>query len=102
MYSSLKYLLSGITSLSTGTVSVLGMEKFTITANATSFGSNVATGTLNINGRLDSSADYALITSHAFAGNSGTTRQFDGPWESLQATFNPFTTGTYTVVCRYS
>ncbi|MEK6880081.1 MAG: hypothetical protein AABY22_10755 [Nanoarchaeota archaeon] len=102
MYSSVQYLLSGATSVSTGSLPCLGQDHFTVNINTSSFGSNVATGTVNLFVRLDSSDTYTSIYSNTFNNNSGVIVQFDGPIENLRTTLSPLTTGTYTVACRYS
>lgn len=102
MYSTAQYLLSGVTSLNSGTISVLGMDKFTVNINATPFGANVPTGTINLQARLDPSDTFTTFYSNAFNNTTGIIHRFDGPIESLRATMSSFTTGTYTVVARYS
>ena len=103
MFSLSHYLLSGSTASGIGTVlPCLGMDKFSFGVNATSFGSNVATGTIRIEARLDPAQDYIPIYNASFTNNTGFFTSFDGPFESIRAVLNPLTTGTYTAVVRYS
>lgn len=102
MNSFVNYLLSGITATNTGSMSVIGMDNFSITLHGQSSGSNTATGTLNINGRLEPSAAYIPIYIHRFAGNSGIAIQFNGPWENIQAVLANPATGTFTAIMRCS
>jgi len=102
MYSTSKYLISGATAETSGSVSVLGMDKFTVQMIGESNGVNQATGTMSVMGRLDSSAPYSKIFSNSFAGNSGVFVQFDGPMESIMASLGANPTGTFSAIIRYS
>lgn len=96
------YLLSGVTATNTGSLSVIGMDNFNVTLHGQSNGSNVATGTININARLEPSAPYTTIYTNRFAGNSGVAVQFNGPWENIQAVLTNPATGTFTSLIRFS
>ena len=101
MRSFVNYLISGAVTPTTGSVQILGMDKFTVTMHGASFGADVATGTLTLNARVENSAPYINLHTINYAGNSGVAIQFDGPWSTIQAVVSPLTTGTYTVVARY-
>lgn len=102
MNSFVKYLLSGVTATNTGSLSVIGMDNFNVTLHGQSSGANVATGTINLDARLEPSAPYTTIYSNRFAGNSGVAVQFNGPWENIKATLTNPATGTFSAVIRYS
>lgn len=103
MYSSSFYLLSGATATGIGPVLYcLGMDKFSVSVSSTSFGANIATGTIRVEGRLDPGEPYNLLFSQNFASNTGIMVRFDGPLESIRGVLTPLTTGTFTSVVRYS
>lgn len=97
------YLLSGTNSEATGTVfPCIGMKDFSVQLNSTNFGVQPATGTVNVQVQVEDSAPWTSIFSNTFAGSSGLLTQFSGPFSAIRATTSPYTTGSYTVVCRYS
>jgi len=102
MFSTAKYLFSGASYLTTGTVPVLGMDRFSVNINSFGFGTSPATGTVNLSVRLDQSDTFTTIASYGFDNNSGAFYQFDGPIESLRATLNPYSTGSFSAIVRYS
>ena len=97
------YLISGVSAETTGTVfPCVGMKDFSVQLNSTNFSVQPATGTVNIQIQLEDSAPWFTKFSNAFAGASGLLTQFNGPFSAMRATTSPYTTGSYTVVCRYS
>ena len=77
------------------------MEKFSVSLHANRVGNAPATGTLEVNGRLDPSAPYVTIYSNTFTDSGNIITQFDGPLENLQAKLASFSTGTFSIACRY-
>lgn len=110
MNSSSIYLLSGVINTATGNAfSCVGVDNFSISIHGINngigvipSGLNPATGTINIDARLDDSAPWVTIFSNPFAGNSGIITQFSGPLGAIRATALPLVTGNFTVVCRFS
>jgi hypothetical protein len=94
------YLVNGTTSSTSGTQNTDGIKKFTVIFQGKHQGSNVATGTLSIKGRVAQDGDYVDIYSTTFAGNDNVTTQFYGPWESIMGHLADAPTGTFTIVCR--
>jgi hypothetical protein len=102
MYSTSFYLLSGVTTPSTGSVSVLGMDKFSVSMFLAA-GDSPPTGTINIEARLVPSSDYVTIHRQIVDGAAtGAFFQFDGPIENLRASASPLSSGTCSVIARYS
>ena len=104
MYSISTYLLSGIISntQSTGSFQCLGMDNFSFVLSSAAHGNSPATGTYNIEGRVDGSAQYGDLFKSTFAGTCNSGVQIKGPWENLRVRISPFSTGTYTATVRYS
>ena len=95
------YLLSGANSVSTGAAfPCVGIKDFTV--QTYSEGGIPAVGTVNLECQLDSSAPWATLAVTSTVSATGGVNQYRGPFEKLRASVNPFTSGQFTVLVRYS
>ncbi len=105
MRSKVEYLISAVSNMgATGTVPVVGMDRFTVSMQGQAFGNSPATGKVDIQARVDENTPFVNIYSLTFGGNSGVLFNYEYPIESLRAVLNdgtPSPTGTFTVAARF-
>ena len=106
MNSNVTYLFSGISTRgATGSLSVVGQDRFTVSLQGQSFDALAASGKVDVQARIDNGMPYVNVYSLTFGGNSGVLFNYEYPIESIRVILNngsPVPTGTFTAAVRYS